>query len=74
MQRPYLLKKRAQIWYYRLANENTFHSTGQTSKTAAINFAQQRLDRRAHRVTAPRLREYAAAVAPLVELHHRRPC
>lgn len=35
MKRPFLLKKRGKNWYYRLANEQTFHSTGQKSRPAA---------------------------------------
>lgn len=33
--RPYLLKKRGRVWYYRLAGEITFHTTGETTRTAA---------------------------------------
>lgn len=29
MKRPYLLFKRGHLWYYRLAEEKTFHTTGQ---------------------------------------------
>ena len=29
MQRPFLVSKRGKVWYYRLAGEFTFHSTGQ---------------------------------------------
>ena len=35
MKRPFLLKKRGKYWYYRLSNEATFHSTGQTSRNKA---------------------------------------
>jgi hypothetical protein len=33
--RPYLLKKLSRVWYYRLAGEITFHTTGETTRTAA---------------------------------------
>lgn len=39
MKRPYLLKKRGKVWYYRLAGEITFHSTGQTAESKAHNHA-----------------------------------
>ena len=35
MKRPYLLTKRGNYWYYRLADQKTFHSTGQTSRGRA---------------------------------------
>ena len=38
MKRPYLLKKRGQYWYYRLAEETTFHSTGIKTKNRAELF------------------------------------
>ena len=40
MKRPYLLKKRGKYWYYRLSEEQTFHSTGQTARSRAENFVQ----------------------------------
>ena len=35
MKRPYLLWKRGQLWYYRLAGGKTFHTTGQTARGKA---------------------------------------
>lgn len=35
MKRPYLLSKRGKYWYYRLADQKTFHSTGQTTRGRA---------------------------------------
>ena len=60
MKRVYLLKKRGRFWYYRLADEKTFHSNGQTSKTAALNCAQAALTPPAHD-KAPWLRDYAGS-------------
>jgi hypothetical protein len=37
LKRPYLLKKRGKVWYYRLADELTFHSTGLTFESRAHN-------------------------------------
>lgn len=45
MESPFILKKRGKFWHFRLANEKTFHSTGQTIKALAIDFVQQRLRR-----------------------------
>jgi integrase len=35
MKRPFLLKKRGNVYYYRLAEEPTFHSTGKKSRATA---------------------------------------
>ena len=35
MKRPFLLLKRGKYYYYRLAGEKTFHTTGKCSKTKA---------------------------------------
>ena len=35
MRSPYLLKRRGKYWYYRLANQKTFHSTDQVLRTKA---------------------------------------
>jgi integrase len=35
VKRPFLLFKRGQLWYYRLASEKTFHTTGQTTRGKA---------------------------------------
>jgi len=35
MKRPYLLYKRDHLWYYRLAGEKTFHTTGQRNRNKA---------------------------------------
>ena len=35
MKRPFLLFKRGQLWYYRLAGGKTFHTTGQTARGKA---------------------------------------
>lgn len=35
MQRPFLVTKRGKVWYYRLAGEVTFHSTGQRGSRGA---------------------------------------
>ena len=59
MRRPFLLKQRGKIWYYRLAGHATFHSTGQTSKTAAMNYAQEALARN-EPPPRPRLQDYTA--------------
>lgn len=39
MKRPYLLKRRGEVWYYRMAGQKTFHSTGETSESKAHNYA-----------------------------------
>ena len=36
MRAPYLIAKRGRVWYYRLAGEKTFHSTGLTDKGKAV--------------------------------------
>lgn len=38
MKRPYSLKKRKpqNVWYYKLAGQITYHSTGQTAKAKAM--------------------------------------
>ncbi len=38
MKRPFVLKKRGNIWYYRLADQRTYHSTGQTHRSHAENW------------------------------------
>lgn len=38
MKRPYLLKKRRKYFYYRLADELTFHSTGRSVESKAHNY------------------------------------
>ncbi len=38
MKRPYLLKKRGKYWYYRLSDDITFHSTGETAKARAEEY------------------------------------
>lgn len=35
MSQPYYLVKRGKVWYYRLANERTYHSTGETVESHA---------------------------------------
>ena len=35
MKRPFLLFKRGEYWYYRLAGDKTFHTTGQKSRNKA---------------------------------------
>lgn len=55
MRRPYLLQKRGKYWYYRLCHELTFHSTGQTTQSAAVAFAQSRLEGHKKEITADRL-------------------
>ena len=41
MAQPYYLMKRGKIWYYRLSNENTYHSTGQTVESRAHSRASE---------------------------------
>lgn len=43
---PFLLSKRGRAWYYRLAGEKTFHSTGQTDRGRAITFAMGKVAER----------------------------
>ena len=43
MKRPFLLFKRGQLWYYRLAGEKTFHTTGQTARGKAEAFVVELL-------------------------------
>jgi hypothetical protein len=35
MKRPFVLKRRGKYWYYRLANQKTYHSPGQTLRSYA---------------------------------------
>lgn len=61
MKRPYLLTKRGKVWYYRLAGEKTFHSTGQSVESKAHRFALGRLQQGQNRSGSTRtLREYAS--------------
>jgi integrase len=39
MKRPFLLTKRGEVWYYKLAGEITYHSTGETVKARAQEYA-----------------------------------
>lgn len=61
--RPYLLKKRGRVWYYRLADEKTFHSTEETNigpaQQIAMNEAAERSRPGAPRRDPPRLRDFA---------------
>ena len=41
MKRPYLLKKRGKYWYYRLAGEQTFHSSHDTNRERVENWLQR---------------------------------
>jgi len=43
MKRPYLLFKRGRLWYYRLAGEKTFHTTGQRNRNKAETFVVELL-------------------------------
>jgi hypothetical protein len=43
MKRPFLLFKRGRYWYYRLAEERTFHTTGQTTRVKAEAFVVELL-------------------------------
>ena len=43
MKRPYLLWKRGQLWYYRLAGGKTFHISGQTTRGKAEAYANKAL-------------------------------
>ena len=38
MKRPFLLKKRGKYWYYRLASEIIFHTTGEKSRAKAESY------------------------------------
>lgn len=44
MKRPFLIKKRGKCYYYRLASEVTFHTTGKTSKAKAEQWVLNLLD------------------------------
>ncbi len=46
MKRPFLIKKRGKHYYYRLASEVTFHTTGQPSKAKAEQWVLDLLDDR----------------------------
>ena len=59
MKRPYLLKKRGAVWYWRLADQLTFHSTGQTAESKAHNFAATVLQQKQRRLPAVNLEQYA---------------
>ena len=52
MKRPYLLHKRGRIWYYRLADEKTFHTTGRTrrgnAEACVLRILKQRRSVRLH--------------------------
>ena len=43
MKRPYLLKKRGRYWYYRLADEKTFHSTERVLRSEAEEWVIEHL-------------------------------
>ena len=43
MKRPYLVWKRGQRWYYRLAGEKTFHTTGQITRGKAESYVLELL-------------------------------
>jgi integrase len=43
MKRPYLLFKRGNLWYYRLAGEKTFHTTGQRNRNKAETYVVELL-------------------------------
>ncbi len=43
MRRPYLLFKCGHLWYYRLAGEKTFHTTGQRNRNKAEAFVVELL-------------------------------
>ena len=43
MKNPFQLWKRGNIWYYRLPEEKTFHSTGETSKMRAVDLIYRKL-------------------------------
>ncbi len=45
MKKPFLLKKRGRVWYYRLSGETTFHTTGMTGKDRAARWARERAPR-----------------------------
>jgi hypothetical protein len=66
MKQPYLLKKRGKCWYYRLAEEATFHSTGKMTKGSAELFALDVIKRNKSRVTSAEdlsLKHFAAPYA-----------
>lgn len=46
MQKAYRLYKRRKIWYYKLPDEKTFHSTGKTNKTLAEKYAISQLGKK----------------------------
>jgi integrase len=43
MRSPYLLRKRGRAWYYRLAGQKTYHSTGLTDRGKAVAFAMSKV-------------------------------
>jgi integrase len=49
MKRPFLLSKRGEIWYYKLAGETTYHSTGQTAKGRAQEYCLGKIAEREKR-------------------------
>jgi integrase len=59
MKRPYLLQKRGAVWYYRLAGQSTFHTTGERSQGEAITFAIKKIGHHAGG-PAPKLKDFAS--------------
>ncbi len=57
MKRPYLLSKRGRIWYFKLPDQQTYHSTGLGSRAAAEARAMRQL---AAPSAAPALETFAA--------------
>ncbi len=64
MKRPYLLKKRGKYWYYRLCDEITFHSTGETAKARAeeyvLNTAIPKVCELDNKIKKPTFKEYSS--------------
>jgi integrase len=61
MRRPYLLHKRGKVWYYRLAGQRTFHSTGQAVESKAHAYALAVIQQKESRqqLSQATLKEYA---------------
>ncbi len=61
VKRPFLLNKRGEVWYYKLAGEITYHSTGQTGKARAQEYCLWKISEKQKRIgSSAILRVYIA--------------
>lgn len=80
MKRPYSLKKRKpqNVWYYRLADQITYHSTGETVKAKAMDFIDKlRYGSPTQVVRKKTLKEYCKdffvwGICPWIQRTHER--